>query len=51
MYSVHLFILFMSYIYQDGKTAFYVAAENNYTDIALLLIESGCSVDIKDEVS
>ena len=28
-----------------------MAAEKNHTDIALLLIESGCSVDIKDNVS
>ena len=51
MYSIYLFILFMSYINQYGKTALYVAAEKNHTDIALLLIEKGCSVDIKNNVS
>ena len=51
MYGVHQYILFMSYVYQDGMTAFYMAAANDYTDIALPLIESGCSVDIKDDVS
>ena len=51
MYSVHLFILFISHIYEDGDTALYVATDNNHTDIALLLIESGCSVDIKNNVS
>ena len=48
---VHLFILFMSYLYQNGRTALYVAAENNHKDIALLLIECGCSVDVKNIVS
>ena len=32
-------------------TALYVAAKKNHTDIALLLIEQGCSVDIKNNVS
>ena len=42
----------MSYmLLQDGVTAFYEAAYNNHTDIAVFLIEKGCSVDIKDEVS
>ena len=45
-----LFFLYLT-LYQDGETALYVAAKNNHTDIALLLIERGCSVDIKDNVS
>ena len=47
----HLFILYMSYLYQNGETALYVAAENNHKDIALLLIKHGCSVDVKNDVS
>ena len=38
-------------LYQDGETALYVATKNNHADIALLLIEAGCSVDIKNNVS
>ena len=39
------------FLYQIGETALIAAARNNHTDIALLMIENGCSVDIKDEVS
>ena len=38
-------------LYQNGETALHLAVENNHTDIALLLIENGCSVNIKDKVS
>ena len=48
---VHLFINCMSYLCQNGKTALHLAAKNNNTDIALLLIEHGCSVDVKNNVS
>ena len=48
--NIFLFSLYLM-LYQDGETALIVAARNNHTDVALLLIESGCFVDIKDEVS
>ena len=32
-------------------TALMIAVSKNYTDIALFLIKSGCSVDIADNVS
>ena len=47
---ISLFSLYLM-LYQNGETALIAAARNNHTDVALLLIESGCSVDIKDEVS
>ena len=48
---VHLYVLFLSYLYQFGETVLYVAAKNNHTDIALLLIKCRCSVDVKNNVS
>ena len=47
---ISLFSLYLM-LYQNGETALIAAAKNNSTYVALLLIENGCSVDIKDKVS
>ncbi len=41
----------MCYILQNGMTALHWAANNGHLDIATLLINNGCDMNIADDVS
>ncbi len=41
----------MCYILQDGETALHCAAVKGHLEIATLLINNGCEINIADNVS